>query len=203
MNKNLFLIALIFLCAVFISCQNAANKTTNNNYTVDTSTTYELQDGLQAYNGSVDTFTSIDYPTFDFSTYQYAYVSASSDVFLYFDTSMIPQDKTVSTCQLCMAVYETTAVNPVLNIYKITSAWLPASVSYNSLPAVVYHSSITTTADYKMHCYDLQNLMAQGWITNPGSNNGIMLNTSGIKATIATSESAPAGSRPMLKITVK
>ena len=212
MNRKTLFGSVVLSCLILVSCQSSKSPTTTNNYTNDSSTTYDLQYGLQANTGVIDTFVSDASPDFTYPSGTATITMSDSPnnkiALLNFDLSMIPQGKTVSSCQLCMSLYNSAGAAPVaLNIYKIVAAWSPATVTFNNIaPQTIYHSTISVIPDYNLRCYDIQNLMPQEWVTNPAGNFGIAIgisSTAAVSVDLTSSDSTDETHRPELIVTVK
>jgi hypothetical protein len=184
-------------------------------------TTVTLQQGLNGYSGTVDTYLDQFQPTTSFGTLdrvEVRYYDPGTGLqehmitLLQFDLSSIPSSSTVTGATLRLYNLRAAAndASDVMSLDKILSAWndswtwamgIPSTApSGVTCPSVAGYSLAPTTPEL----YTITGLgpLVQGWVTTPSSNHGLMLSTtSNLNMRFASSEYAGAQYRPALEIT--
>ncbi|MGH7145585.1 MAG: DNRLRE domain-containing protein [Planctomycetota bacterium] len=202
--------------------------TTTDSISIDVSlqggatTTVQLQDGLNSYSGTRDTYIDQYDPTSSFGSLDrmevrwYTGYATEHDIgLLKFDLSSIPTDATITSAKLDLWVTRTNSVDSSdqLVMTKNTSAWSETSTYNDGVPSSVASGVTPPTLGGLPGAEDpisppIQytitglGLLVQGWVETPSSNYGVQFScASNINLRFATREYATAADRPMLTVT--
>jgi hypothetical protein len=181
-----------------------------------------LQQGLDGYQGSDDTFIHSWYPTDNFAyspTLRLRSLNESS-LMLRFDVSSIPISATVQSAALSIYVYSCSNANgmPVW-AYGLTRPWLVTETTWISATATtpwavagadgvpddrdaVIQDTVEMDSYGRWYDFDLTQLV-QGWVRGTTPNRGVILKTGGVGSVnynFYSSESSIATNRPRLII---
>lgn len=191
-----------------------------------TATTVSLQDGVNGYNGTTDTYIAQASPTSNYGTSTTLVADGDrptrsgkdSSVLLRWDLSSIPAHATVTGVSLTFRI--TNATSGSYSVYALERAWVESGATWNSASAstswqaagaqgaldrdstaigtVAARSAGTFTLSLTSHGVSLVN----GWVTDPKSNFGLVVANSSTSdgLAIASSEYRTSSYRP--KITV-
>jgi hypothetical protein len=185
------------------------------------STTTTFQQGTNGYSGTLDTYIDQFSPTDTFGGVQWLEIRSydpgsglteKMDSFLRFDLSSIPTNATVTSATLKLYNVRAAAndASDVLVLGKCTGSWnaqwtwamgVPANTASGvTCPSVASYSIAPTTPEL----YTINGLasLVQGWVTTPGSNQGMIFSTtSNLNFRVASSEYSTAAYRPSLTVT--
>lgn len=124
---------------------------------------------------------------------------------LTFDLGLIPNDAIINSATLKLYKEPTTSAARTFDVHKITSAWVPTGVTWNTAPtfnaAPVASLSVGTAPG--LQSFDVKSLV-QDWV-NGAPNNGLMLKaneetTINILLQAAANEASTTANRPILTI---
>jgi hypothetical protein len=184
-------------------------------------TTVTLQQGLNGYSGTLDTYIDQFAPDSSFGNLDKMEVRYYDDgtglsehmiSLLQFDLSGIPSTATVTGATL--KLYNTRAASngagDVVNLDKVLNAWngnwtwnmgIPTTTpSGVTCPSVAGYTSAPSPPE--LYTITGMDSLVQGWVSTPSSNLGMMLSTtSNLNIRFATSEYATAQYRPALEVT--
>jgi hypothetical protein len=184
------------------------------------STTTTLQQGVAGYAGTVDTYIDQFAPTSSFGTVDRLEVrwydpgtglTENNVSLLRFDLSSIPVGATVTSAKLTLwnTRANSNSASDVVTLDKVTSPWSDTDTWSMGVPAGAA-SGVTcpTVAGYtgapnppEPYVITGMGSLVQGWITTPGSNQGLKLTTAAnLNMRFASSEYAFPQYRPALEI---
>jgi hypothetical protein len=187
---------------------------------VNTTTSVTLQDGLNGYAGTTDTYLDQFQPATNFGATAHFEVRWYNDgvnlvemnkALLRFNLSSIPSNATINSATL--TVYNLRANSnssaDIITMNKVTGAWSESSTWNSGVPASV-SSGVTcptvagyTGAPVTPEAYTINNMTAlvQGWVSTPASNLGVIFTTdSNLNFRLASSEYTTVQYRPALTI---
>lgn len=139
-------------------------------------------------------------------------LSEHNQSLLRFDLASIPAGATVTAATLTLHNTRATAnaAGDVVLLSRVTSAWTEAQTWNLGLPSSVPSGVATpsvaglTSSPAAPEPWAVSGLAAlvQGWVDAPGTNQGLLLSTTGnLNVRFATSEHATASARPKLEVT--
>ena len=179
-----------------------------------------LQDGLNGYAGTADTWLNSDVPTTNFGADETAhlqYNTADRQV-MYFDLSSIPAGATVDGATLSVYAYNVTGGTPNVAAYRVITAWDEMQATFNNATTVAPWGTpgLASGTDYAATAvansgnvaaagwmnFDVTTLAGQ-WVGGTYANRGVMLRetTAGHLYTYMSEYTADTTRRPKLYVT--
>ncbi len=176
-------------------------------------TTLLLQNGLNGYNGNVDSYVASGKPTINYGNATALYADGADGTngrligVISWDLSAIPSSATVDSGTLTFNVFN--GSNGSYNVYALNKSWNEGTVTWNSLNPTANLGALVGTLpaggtgakQIQLNAAGLA--LLQSWVVGTAPNNGFAIidaNTSdGID--LRSSEYGTSGSRPKLTVT--
>jgi hypothetical protein len=178
-----------------------------------------LQDGLNGYAGTTDTWLNSDYPTTNYGTGVLAHLQYNTqDRQLHqFNLSSIPSNATITSATLSFYVYQIDAGTPNVSCYRILKQWDELQATYNNrltstawgtpglqsgtdytATAIATSGNITTVGWANFNVTS----QVQSWVNGSQTNYGVMykLSTTGHVRTRMSEYVTDTTQRPKLAI---
>jgi len=128
-----------------------------------------LQDGLNGYAGTTDTWLNSDYPTTNFGNDIQDHLQyTTQDRQLHrFDVSSIPSSATVNSATIYFYVYSVTGGTPAVGCYRVLTHWDELQATYNNrLTGTAWGSAgMLSGTDYVATAIGTFTVSAAGWVS--------------------------------------
>jgi hypothetical protein len=175
---------LLAVCAVTIACCSAA---------------YATEVALTG-----DAHVSVARSTTNFGTLSNLYVGNGSTALLQFDLSTLPAGITSSQVARAILTVYVNRVNAggLVSLSPVTSAWSESAVTYANIPALGSPTASFTAANSGVYVTLDVTSLVQGWITTPGTNYGLALNSNVANLLLDSKENDETGHAANLDITI-
>ena len=151
-----------------------------------------------------DAHVSVARSTTNFGTLSNLYVGNGSTALLQFDLSTLPADITSNQVARAILTVYVNRVNTggLVSLSPVTSAWSESAVTYANIPALGSPTASFTAANSGVYVTLDVTSLVQGWITTPGTNYGLALNSNVANLLLDSKENDETGHAASLDITV-
>jgi len=179
-----------------------------------------LQDGLNGYTGTTDTWLNSDYPTTNYGTIDQGHLQYNTqDRQLHrFDVSSIPSNATVTSATISFYVYNVAGGTPSVSCYRVLTHWDEMQATYNNrLTSNAWGTpGLSSGTDYDATAVGTSGSISaagwvsftatslvQGWVNGSYANEGVMYKegTTGHLYTYMREYAIDTSKRPKLDVT--
>jgi hypothetical protein len=151
-----------------------------------------------------DAHVSVARSTTNFGTLSNLYVGNGSTALLQFDLSTLPAGLTSNQVARAILTVYVNRVNAggLVSLSPVTSAWSESAVTYANIPALGSPTASFTAANSSVYVTLDVTSLVQGWITTPGTNYGLALNSNVANLLLDSKENDETGHAANLDITI-